>query len=453
MMVRRASITYRESNSSTLPGFLGEPRFLGQQSLDGHSAPGYLYTFGIQEKGFVQKLDDNNKFYKDANIVTPIGIAYTSDLDLKANIEPIPGLKIDLNAKRYEAKNTSVLLVNNSPTTFTGSYNITQIAIENPFMNNKKNQTNYYSESFNTFKNYSKIIANRLNSSINIRNTKLINPDSLQMYTYKSADVLIPAFLAAYTHKDPNKIDTNPFLSLFNILPNWRMSYDGFSRLEWIKEKFKTVSITHAYTCKYGVGSYTSFASWTAFEDNTALGFVREQADNLPLISLPYSIQSVNLSEQFSPLLGINAVLKNSITLKGEYRKQRNLTLNITNVQMIESTSDEYIIGGGYILKDFNLILKLKSNKQTQVKNDLKLSVDLSWKDIKTLMRKIDESLIQPQTGNKVLSCKMMADYVFSSKVNFQLFFDYQSNTPLISSSFPISTTNFGISLKFMLTR
>jgi cell surface protein SprA len=120
---------------------------------------------------------------------------------------------------------------------------------------------------------------------------------------------------------------------------------------------------------------------------------------------------------------------------------------------MIESTSDEYIIGGGYILKDFNLILKLKSNKQTQVKNDLKLSVDLSWKDIKTLMRKIDESLIQPQTGNKVLSCKMMADYVFSSKVNFQLFFDYQSNTPLISSSFPISTTNFGISLKFMLTR
>jgi cell surface protein SprA len=274
-------------------------------------------------------------------------------------------------------------------------------------------------------------------------------------YNRTSADVLIPAFLAAYTGQDPRKISTNPFLDIFSLRPNWRISYDGFSRIPWVKENFKTVTFTHAYTCKYGIGGYTSFQNWSPIndEDNTALGFIRQNVTNIPLVSSPYSFASVSLTEQFSPLFGVNTVLKNSMTAKAEYRKQRNLALNPTSLQLIESSTEEWVVGAGYILKDFNVILKLKSNKQTQVKNDLKISADFSVKDIKTLIRKLDDDLTQPSMGSQVWSIKVMADYVFSSKMNIQLFADHQATTPLISSSFPVSTTNFGISFKFMLTR
>ena len=248
--------------------------------------------------------------------------------------------------------------------------------------------------------------------------------------------------------------DTNPFPNLASILPNWRMNYDGLTRIPWVREKFRSVSITHAYTFRYSVGSYTSFSTWVPMsDDNSALGYVRDVQSNNPMPASPFDIAAVSVNEQFSPLIGINAALKNSMTAKVEMRKQRNLSLNLSSTQLIEATSDEYVIGVGYILKDFDVILKMKNDQQSRVKNDLKLNLDVSYKDIKTLMRKIDENLTQASSGNKVFSLKFIADYVFSSKVNIQMFYDRQMSTPLISSTFPVSSTNFGVSFKFMLTR
>jgi len=279
---------------------------------------------------------------------------------------------------------------------------------------------------------------------------------ALGKYEINSSDVLIPAFLAAYSGRDAKSMDTNPFLSLLSVLPNWRITYDGLSRIPWVKNNFKSISITHAYTCRYSIGSYTSFATWVAMDDDKSLGYVREQTNGQtinPIPSSPYEISSVSLTEQFSPLIGINAAMKNSMTAKLEYRKQRNLALNLSSTQLIDAATDEFVVGMGYLVKDFDVILKLKSDQQSRLKNDLKLSADLSYKDIKSLLRKIDSNLTQASSGNKLFSLKIIADYVFSSKVNIQLFYDRQMSTPLISSTFPVSSTNFGMSFKFMLTR
>jgi len=136
-----------------------------------------------------------------------------------------------------------------------------------------------------------------------------------------------------------------------------------------------------------------------------------------------------------------------------EFSKQRTMVLNLSSTQLIETGSNEYKVGLGYVLKDFDVILRLKSDKQTKVKNDLKISADVSYKDIKTLLRKVEEDITQASSGNKLIALKVMADYVFSAKLNIQLFYDRQSSTPLISSSYPVSSTNFGVSFKFMLTR
>lgn len=468
MSVRRASLTYRETNSLVLPGFLPNAAIFGQQSYgNGLYAPGFDFAFGLHNDKTIDNAIDNNWLYMSDSIINPATTAVTSDFDFKATLEPIPGLKIDLNAKRYFASNTTIqYMFEGMPTTFNGSYNITQVALLTAFKPIANATNNYASETFNNFMANRQYFADKLNAyyigkKYPFKGFISDNPDYRDKYfdesngfTVNSAEVLIPAFLSAYTGRDPSKTEITPFLSLLNILPNWRMSYDGLSRLQWVKDNFKSVSITHAYTCRYSIGSYTSYSTWVAMgDDDSALGYIRDVQSNTPIPSSPYEISSVSLTEQFSPLIGINTALKNSMTTKLEYKKQRSLALNLSSTQLIDAMTDEFVIGVGYVVKDFDVILKLKNNSQSRIKNDLKINADLSYKDIKSLLRKIDQDLTQASSGNKLLTLKIMADYVFSSKVNIQVFYDRQVSTPLISSTFPVSSTNFGVSFKFMLTR
>ena len=468
MMARRASVTYRQTSSMVIPGFFPKPGFMGQENIgNGIYAPGFGFAFGFHDNNTIQKAIDNDWLFMSDSIVNPATTAFTSDFDIKASLEPIPGLKVDLNGKRYIASNTTVqYMFEGMPQTFTGSYNITQVAIATAFKGIKSAEENYASEPFNKFLENRAIIAGRLNAQLKGTNypttgffSEIPNVagkeynSTLGSYGLNSADVLIPAFLAAYTGKDPTTMSTSPFLSLLSILPNWRISYDGLSRIPWVKNNFRSISISHAYTSRYSINSYTSYSTWVALGSGSEMGYVRDVQTSNPIPSSPYDISGVVLNEQFSPLIGINAALKNSMTTKLEYRKQRNLALNLASTQLIDASTDEFVLGVGYLIKDFDVILKLKTDQQSRIKNDLKLNMDISYKDIKSLLRKVEENLTQASSGNRLFTMKIIADYVFSSKVNIQLFYDRQMSTPLISSTFPVSSTNFGVSFKFMLTR
>ena len=468
MSVRRASITFRKTNSLVLPGFLPDAEFFGQQAMDnGIYAPGLDFAFGLHNDNTISNAIDQGWLFMSDSIINPANTAMTSDFDLKMNLEPIPGLKIDLNAKRYEASNTTIqYMFPGMPTTFNGSFNITQVALATAFKPIGTAENNYNSDVFNQFLDNRTFFRNKLNAQYKgtrYPTTGFLSDYPIEFYdddpnkkefSLNSSEVLIPAFLSAYTGRNPEKMETKPFLSFLSMLPNWRANYDGLSRIPWVKDKFRSISITHAYTCRYSIGSYTSYSTWVAMgNDDNALGYIRDVQTNNPIPASPYDISSVSLTEQFSPLIGINAALKNSMTTKLEYKKQRNLALNLSNTQLIDAMTDEFVIGFGYVVKDFDVILKLKNNSQSRIKNDLKINADFSYKDIKSLLRKIDENLTQASSGNKLLTMKIMADYVFSSKVNIQLFYDKQISTPLISSSFPVSSSNFGVSFKFMLTR
>ena len=47
-----------------------------------------------------------------------------------------------------------------------------------------------------------------------------------------SADVMIPAFISAYTGKDADEIDLTAFPSWGKLIPNWKVTYDGLSKLK-----------------------------------------------------------------------------------------------------------------------------------------------------------------------------------------------------------------------------
>ena len=465
-MIRRVQVTYRDNTSITVPGFAPQAGFMGQQKVNNMYAPGYDFAFGFFGDDFVQKAKQAGWLSGDTMVVQPAAQSRTTDLDIKVTLEPLPGLKIQVNGKRYMAQANSIIYsYEDLQENLSGSFNITQVALGTAFARVGTQEDNFANDIYDRF------VANRdvMQQRVQAEYDNLTYPDagflrgtvfagqpykrSNGIVSRNSADVLVPAFLAAYTGRDINRIDRNPFLAFWQILPNWSVTYDGLGKLPWMRDNFRSVTLTHAYTCKYAIGSYSSYSTWVgAAGSDKTIGFVRDVQTEVPMPSAAYDISNVSLTESFSPLIGVNLSMKNSLSVKAEYRKQRNLTLNVTSIQLMEGHTNEFVIGGGYTIKNLNFITKTPRSEK-KVSNDLKLNVDVSYKDIKTLLRKVEEGITQASAGNRVFGVKVSADYVLSQKINIQFYYDHQGTTPLISTSYPISTDNVGFNIKLMLTR
>ena len=466
-MIRRLQVTYRETNSLALPGFEPEAGFMGQRKIDGRYAPGYDFAFGFIPNDMVDRAKRNGWLSGDTSVVQPATRAHTSDFDIKLTLEPLPGLKIQMNGKRYFANSTSIIYsYDHLQENTTGSFNITQVAIGTMFSKVGSQEENFSNRAFDKFLENRELLTSRVQGQYagvtlpsegfmsNIPAGTKYDPKKHGRVNSNSADVLVPAFLSAYTGRNARTMDLNPFLGILKILPNWSVTFDGLGKLPWIRDQFKSVTLTHAYTCKYAIGSFGSYSTWVGADGtNKQIGFVRDVTNDAPRPSSAYDISNVTITEAFSPLIGLNLTMKNSLNVKAEYRKQRNLALNVTSVQLTEGHTNEFVIGGGYTIKNLNFIAKKKDGGQKKVSNDLKLQVDVSYKDVKMLLRKIEEGITQASSGNKVLGIKISADYVLSQKINLQLFYDHQGTTPLISSSYPVKSDNVGLNIKLMLTR
>ena len=466
-MIRKVQVTYRETNSISVPGFNPEPVFFGQQNYNNYMAPGLDFAFGFIPADFISRAKSRGWLSGDTAVVQPAVRAHTSDFDIKLTLEPLPGLKIQLNGKRYEASSTSIIYsYNELQEHTTGSFNITQVAIGTMFAGIGTQADGFTSVPFEEFVRNIDVMQGRVQQRyehILYPSTGFMAGNSLANTIYDpakgkvsrtSADVIIPAFFAAYAGRDVNTIGFNPIMGILSILPNWSVSYDGLGKLPWMRDHFRSVTLTHAYTCKYAIGSYGSYSTWVGAQGgDRTLGFVRDVSSDNPVPSGAYDIANVTLSEAFSPLIGLNLTMKNSLSLKAEYRKQRNLALNVTSVQLTEAHSDEFVLGGGYTVKNLSFTSKNKDGRQKRVSNDLKLNLDISYKNITSLLRKVDEGITQISSGNKVWSLKLSADYVLSQKINLQFFYDHQSTTPFISTSYPVSADNVGLNIKIMLTR
>ena len=266
-----------------------------------------------------------------------------------------------------------------------------------------------------------------------------------------SMEVLVPAFLAAYTGKDPNKVGLSAFPSIKSLLPNWRVTYDGLIRIPVIRKYFKSMMLSHQYRCSYSVGAFSSFLDWVdAGQDG--LGYIRDIQTGNPTPSSPYDIAAVSITEGFSPLFGVDATLLNNITGKFELRKTRNLSLNISSYQLVEALSNEFVIGVGYKLTEFNKVLKMK--KTRDFSNDLTIRLDFSYRKMQSLIRKIEDQFTQATSGNIAKTIQFSADYGLSRALTLRAFYDLQINEPIVStSSYPTSNSNYGISLRFSLAQ
>ena len=481
MMVRNVSFTYNNQYGMALPGFLPNVGNAFGQYNGNVLAPGLDFAFGMAGDSYINKAVDNKWLLMDDNISTPATTSAMEDLQLRMTLEPVKNLKIDLNAAHTQNKARSVqYMYSGMPTMQSGSLSMTTISIKSALEGMGNANNGYHSKSF---ENFCQSIGG-YREKVQAQYANAVYPSTMGGYGGRqydaangevqkySGDVLIPAFLNSYTAMSSG-LDIFP--GLFRMLPNWTLRYSGLGQLPWFRDHFKSVNINHSYKSIYSVGSYSSYSTWQEYMNG--LGFIKDATTGNPVPSSMFNVSTVSINESFAPLLGVDVTLLNNLTCKLEYRTTRVLTLSMTSVQINEALSKDWVVGMGYKISDFNFFglagggnsRKVKgkgknnqneekrsstTTKKSGVNHDLNLRLDFSLRNQASLSRDIATMTSAASSGNRALKFSFSADYTLSRMLTMSFFYDQQTNTPLLSSSsYPTTTRDFGLSVKFSLTR
>ena len=463
MSVRSFNIRWKHTTSLSIPQFKPEiGDIFGQSTRYDAMAPGLDFAFGFADMSYIEKAKDRNWLMGDRNQTTPALYSQTKELALEVQVEPIAGLKITLTGNRTDNRTNQVQFMYDDPTIiYGGSYTKTHIIMGTAFKGFDASD-NYHSETFDQFLANIPVVAERLQQryeGTTYPNKGFLkgNPVAGSVYSAEngavnpsSSDVLIPAFMAAYSGKKAHSVGLNPFPAIREILPNWRVTYDGLMRIPLFKRLFKSFNLTHGYQCTYQVGNFNSYSDWVSIGDG--LGFTQSLAGN-PIPTSPYNIASVSLNEKFAPLIGFNATFNNDLSLNLQYEMQRTLTLNSAAAQLVEASSKSFVVGGSYKIANFNQVLKIKS-KQQNVNNDLTINLNVKMSDNTSIIRKIDTNTAQPTNGTRTWSINCTANYVVSKRITMGAFFDMQTNTPMVSTnSYPTRNSNYGLTINLSLVK
>ena len=473
MMVRSVNLSYRSQYSMLLPGFMPNVGDMFGQRVGSVMSPGLDFAFGTIGDGYIDKASREGWLLNNDSVSTPANINSTSDLQLRAVLEPIRDLKIDLNASRTDNRAKSIqYMYAGMPTTHSGSFTMTTISLKGSLAGMGDANNGYHSGAFDHFRSLLSEFRDRVQAQYN-GYTHTAQP----VNTY-SADVMVPAFLSAYTMGAGKSLAIFP--SITRMLPNWNVRYTGLSKLTWVQDHLKSLNLNHSYKSVYSVGSYASYSSWQEYMNG--LGFITDQSTGALQPSSMYNVSTVSINESFSPLLGVDATFQNNLTAKLEYRTTRVLNLSMTSVQINEALSRDWVVGLAYKISDFNLfgatgtrkISKVQNPRKTSnpnqtgpsiqanssasrksgVNHDLNLRLDISFRKQASITRDIASGVSSASSGNSAFKLSFMADYTLSRLLTLTAYYDSQTNTPLLASnSYPTTTHDFGISMKFSLTR
>ena len=462
---RSVSVRYRNTKSMSLPLF--DPNIggiFGQTRAYGPMAPGLDFAFGFTGEEYIQRALDRGWLITNDGQTSPAVFARTNELNIETNFEILKGLKIQLTFNRTDNRNSQTqFMYAGMPNTLSGSYTKTHCAIFTALRSSNADN-GYWSPAFSQFLENIPEVRRRVEAQyagLDYPTTGFMSGNAHAGYPFDpavgtvsetSSDVLIPAFVAAYTNRSAAKESLNPFPDFSSVLPNWRITYDGFINLGNMRNIFKSFTISHAYQCTYSVGSFSSYLNW-AGTGHGDLGFTLDELSGQPIPSSPYNISSVAITERFAPLFGVNVTLKNELQLSAEYRDQRTLTLNSSAGQVVEASSKGITIGAGYKIVGFNTFLKMKGS-QAGVSNDLTLNADFSFQNNQALIRRIEGNYTQPTSGTNTLNINFTASYILSKRITLSAYFDHQVNSPIVTtSSYPTSNSSYGVSVNLSLAR
>lgn len=443
MMLRNVNFTYSSTNGTQLAGFRPKPQFIGQNLET--EAPGYDFLFGSQDPAIRYRAAQNGWLTNDSRVTTPFTNSSASSFTARATLEPFPDFRIELNWNRtynrsfqsFFTYDTATLEFRDFAPLENGSFTINHNFIRSAFQKNGPNE----SETFASMENQRYTIAQRLQNED--PKSKGSGNDSLSRfypmgYGPLQQDVLLFSFLSAYGGKSSNNISLNPFSKI--PAASWRINYNGLSKLKWFKKHFNNFTLTHNYSSRFVIGNFGTSLRYSL--DTLAMGRPLE-----PKLVM----QQAMVQESFSPLIGIDVALKNNFTMRFEYKRDRNITLLLSNPQLMEQYGSEFVIGSGYRTKNLKLPLRWQGRK-ILLENDVNFRFDFSIRDNWTTIRKFDISPNSvPSAGSLTITIKPTIDYQLSDKMNIRFFFDRRRTKPYTSNSFETAITSVGITARYTL--
>lgn len=334
-----------------------------------------------------------------------------------------------------------------------GNVEMSYITLRTAFARDGSNNSN---RNFTRFSEYRTIYQQRINQG----STTGLSVDA------NSQNVLIPAFIAAYSGRDvtgPESLSERDLQPTPRFpLPNWRVDYSGLSRIKSLRKKFSSINLTHSYSSKFAIGDFASSLLYQEIGINS--GFItdvnRLQSDTATGAFIPnLIIGQITMNETFSPLIGINIRTRSKINLRLNYNKSRILTLNMSNAQLTEVNNNDIQIGIGYSKKEFSLkwlsFLPFVTPDMT-LPNNITFKMDVSIRDTKTTQRSLSSETQEENNtvtnGQLNFQMRPNINYEYSRRLNVQIFFERTINEPRISSSFRRTGTAFGVRLLFSLT-
>lgn len=448
-MLKSFGIQYSNATGSRLPGYMGTAGILGMDPSNGWT-PGPAFVLG-QNSGIVEQLRQQDMLSHDPLMNTAHTNTGNRMVAMQASVEPFRDFKIELNAtqnyqsrEEYYYKYLSEWDQVQGPLSYimSGSYSTTTWSWATSFADKEA--------LYNTFLQNRILISNRL-ADINpdpITDQQVVDTMSGQYYRYgygpNQQSVLLTSFLATYLGKDAAVQKFSPFLPL--PLPNWSVNYNGLNKIPALKKWFNNISISHKYSSTYTIGNYYTDAaiSGIANYDYGQETVLNNSADFLP----PVSMEGVQLSEQFNPLVRLSMSMTNSIQLNFSVQKNRTLNLSFSNNQLTETSRDGLTFGGGYRFKDVAVDIKVAETTH-HLKSDIVLQLNLTYSSNKTNIRKINQNINQISSGSEVWMAELSAEYALSTSLTLRAFFQTNINTPYISNSYPNSTTKGGITVRF----
>ncbi len=451
MMLRSVNFSINNQRGTVLPGFLPRPFLLGMDST--FSSPGWGFILGSQDINIKQKMVDKNWLARSEYLTFPFTQFLNNDFSVTGVIEPFNDFRIQIAASKKQMDNYQEIFRYGPDTlangtvlqapqslapTRTGSYSISIISISTAFSKDDKDNNNPI---FNQFVNEREVIRDRLNA---------LYPKA--EFKANSQDVIIPAFLAAYTGRDPLKIGLTSFPKI--PLPNWRIDYAGLSKIPALQNVFSSINITHSYSSTYNVSNYTNSLDYENgidlgnSIDNFQPGLVlNENGEPVPV----YVIGQAVISETFAPLVGIDLRTKSKFSAQVNYKLSRDLALNISNSQVTEVDNKEFSIDLGYTKSNMKLPFKYQG-ATIVLKNDIQFRTTFAIRNMKTVQRKIND-LSVITGGNTVFQLRPTIKYMLNDKLSTELFLVRNINNPLISNTFKQSTTTVGVQVRFSLAQ
>ncbi len=477
LSVRSVDLNYTTSNAMTLPGYLPltdnfgmdwdyTDTILNQRSPIFAPTPGFVFGSQRDIRGIA---GDNRWITQDPTLANLFQQSANEQLTGRTSLEIFPGFRIDLNATRSMNQSNSEFFrwdplaeeYGSFDALVNGSFTMSYIFIGTAFEPNQEN-----SEVFDRFSSNRLLISNRLAS-------QQTNTDSLSFvgivdggfqngYIGTTPEVLIPSLLSAYGVIGTDAVSLSPFPRI--PLPNWSVNYNLVNGLPFLKKHFTAMTLKHSYRGTYSVGNFTNNLRYRDLNGD-GIGdvprYLGDDSQGRPLESFVSSenIQAVQISEQFAPLVGVTATMKNGATAQVDYKMGRQLTFNLGNLQMTESRSQDVAVMFGYRKDKVNINFNL-GGKNISMQNSMNFNLRATVRDVRERLRTLgptgtpNDPVLNADytrgTLNFILSPSI--DYTVNRRLNVTVFFERNVNAPYVANAYRTAFTSGGVKLRFTLS-